>query len=83
MPRYSTDHVSKYRLYRRTGQAVVTLGGRDHCLGRHGTPESREAYNRLVADWFRSGRPASTAPVAIKADDAAGLLNVEQIIAAF
>ncbi len=30
--------VPKYRLHRPTGQAVVTLNGRDTYLGKHGTP---------------------------------------------
>ncbi len=34
--------VLKYRRHKPTGQAVVTLGGRDCYLGRHGTAASRE-----------------------------------------
>ena len=45
-----------YRLHKPTGQAVVTLGGKDHYLGRHGTLESREAYDRLTAEWLARGR---------------------------
>lgn len=45
-----------YRLYKRTGQAVVTLNGRDHYLGRHGTKASRDAYARLVGEWLQHGR---------------------------
>src|ERR1700738_4903603 len=48
--------VPSYRLHRASGQAVVTLNGRDHYLGRHDTPESRLAYERLVAEWLGSGR---------------------------
>jgi hypothetical protein len=44
------------RLHKPTGQAVVRLDGRDHYLGRHGTPASREAYDRLVAEWLAAGR---------------------------
>jgi integrase len=35
---------------------VVTLNGRDHYLGRHGTRASRDAYDRLVAEWLGNGR---------------------------
>jgi integrase len=44
--------------YRRhsTGQAVVTLNGRDHYLGVHGTQASRDAYDRLIAEWLANGR---------------------------
>lgn len=45
-----------YRLHKPTGQAVVTLNGRDHYLGRHGTRESKDAYDRLIAEWLTCGR---------------------------
>ena len=41
-----------YRLHRPSGQAVVTLHGRDHYLGRHDTPESHAEYDRLIAGWL-------------------------------
>lgn len=52
--------IPSYRLHRPTGQAVVRLDGRDHYLGRHDTPTSREAYDRLIAEWLtaRSSRPS-------------------------
>lgn len=34
----------------------MTLDGWDHYLGRHGTPESREHYARLIAEWVAHGR---------------------------
>src|SRR5262249_60160568 len=34
----------------------VTLSGRDFCLGRYGTVESRSEYDRLVAEWLAAGR---------------------------
>ena len=45
-----------YRLHKPTGQAVVTLNGRDHYLGLHSTPESRAEYDRLLAEWLANGR---------------------------
>ena len=45
-----------YRLHRPTGQAVVTLNGRDLYLGPHSTPDSRAAYDRTVAEWLAAGR---------------------------
>jgi hypothetical protein len=36
--------IPSYRLHKPTGQAVVTLSGKDQYLGRHGSPESRAAY---------------------------------------
>jgi integrase len=65
-----------YRLYRRTNQAVVTLSGKDHYLGPYGSPESREKYERLVAEWLLNGRrPAiPTATTAEKRDFTIGEL---------
>jgi integrase len=45
-----------YRLHKPTGQAVVTLNGHDIYLGRHGSPESRTEYDRLLAEWLANGR---------------------------
>jgi hypothetical protein len=45
-----------YRLYKPTGLAVVTLGGRDLYLGRFGTPESKAEYDRVIAEWLANGR---------------------------
>ena len=47
-----------YRLHRPSGQAVVTLGGHDHYLGPHGSDQSREAYDRLIAEYLSRGRRA-------------------------
>lgn len=40
-----------YRLHKPSGLAVVTIGGRDHYLGPHGSDESRREYDRLIAQW--------------------------------
>jgi integrase len=45
-----------YRLHRASGQAVVTLAGADHYLGKFGSTESRERYDRLIAEWLANGR---------------------------
>jgi integrase len=53
-----------YRLHKATGQAVVTIARRDVYLGKHGTPESRAEYDRLIAEWLTNGRrpPEATTP---------------------
>jgi len=56
MPSPRRSRTPSYRLHRPSGRAVVTLNGKDHYLGKHGTPESREAYDRLVAEWLAQGR---------------------------
>ena len=45
-----------YRLHKPSGQAVVTLNGKDFYLGKHGTPESRAEYDRFLAEWLAAGR---------------------------
>lgn len=47
--------IPAYRMHRPTGQAVVRLDGKDHYLGKYGTPESHEKYARVTAEW-RDGR---------------------------
>ncbi len=32
-------------------RAYVRLNGRRHYLGEYGSPESKEAYRRLIAEW--------------------------------
>jgi len=38
------------------GNAVVTIQGKDHYLGRHGFSRSKTEYNRLSAEWLSAGR---------------------------
>src|SRR5215217_651349 len=73
------SHVPSYRLHKPSGQAVVTLGGRDLYLGKHGTPESRAEYDRLLAEWLAGGRR----PVATAAGAAPGDLSVNELILAY
>lgn len=53
--------IPKYRLNKTTGRALVELGGVTYWLGQHGTIESREKYDRLVAEWLASGRVSTAA----------------------
>jgi integrase len=52
----SASRVPKYRRHKPTGQAVVTLDGRDIYLGRWNTKASRTEYDRLIGEWLASGR---------------------------
>jgi hypothetical protein len=60
MPR-RRNPVPTYRLHKQSGQAIVTLTGglgrrRDVMLGRHGSPESRAEYARVLVDWEAGGQ---------------------------
>ncbi len=43
-----------YLLHKATGQARVRVNGKDVYLGRYGSPESREKYDDLIREFFRS-----------------------------
>jgi integrase len=89
--RKGTDRMSRrpripsYRLHKQSGQGIVTLTDpigrrRDILLGKHGTPESRQEYARVLAEWEASGRiltPAGTPPGAIAS------ITISEIILAF
>lgn len=53
---WPANHLPKYRKHRASGQAIVTLIGRDHYLGPHGTKASKEFYDRLIAEWLQHHR---------------------------
>lgn len=53
MPR--KPRVPSYRLHRASGQAVVTICGRDFYLGVFDTEESHQEYKRLIAEYLASG----------------------------
>ncbi len=48
-----------YRLHRPSGRAIVTLNGKDHYLGVHGSTESKAAVQTLTSIhhlWFSTTR---------------------------
>lgn len=51
----------KYRKHKRSGQAVVTLGGKDFYLGPYGSKASLAEYDRLTAEWLANGRTCPSA----------------------
>ena len=48
--------VPSYGRHKPTGQAVVTLNGKDHYLGVWKTTASKAEYNRLTGEWLAAGR---------------------------
>jgi integrase len=60
VPKLSHNATPSYRKHRGSGQAVVTLNGRDHYLGRYGTAASKAEYDRLIAEWLGCGRQLPT-----------------------
>jgi hypothetical protein len=73
--------VPSYRHQTQPGQAIVTLSDglgrrRDVLLGRHGSPESRQEYARVIAEWEANGRRLPSA-------EAGPELTVNELILAF
>jgi integrase len=50
-------------LHRASGRAIVSLNGKDHYLGEHGSAESRERYVEIIGRWLAGGRRLPEQPV--------------------
>jgi len=61
----SVLRVPKYRRHKPSGQAVVTLNGRDIYLGKWSTKASRTEYDRLIGEWLAGGRCPSKADLGV------------------
>jgi integrase len=79
MPR-PAHGLPKYRHYKPKNLGVVRIDGRDIYLGKYNSPESREAYNRAIAEWLTSG--AAPRPATADSTDADGP-TVNEIILAY
>src|SRR5262245_49255273 len=75
MPRLVAQ-APKYRRHKASGQAVVTIAGKDRYLGLRNSRASKIEYDRLVGEWLASGRP--TAPPAAEHE-----ITIEEVIAAY
>lgn len=67
--------IPSLRLHRPSGQAVVTLAGTDRYLGRYGSPEAKQSYDRLLGEWLAAGRPQKTGAEPTMADILADYLE--------
>lgn len=52
MPNAHSTRTPSYRKHKATGQAVVTLSGKDPYLGRYGTAASKREHDRLLGGWL-------------------------------
>lgn len=75
-----------YRQRPGRNQALVTLTDsltkrrKDFWLGEYGTPESRELYHRVIADWEAGGRRWPKPPVEPDHCDEDGCLKLNQLL---
>ena len=67
----------KYRLHKASGKAVVSIHGKDHYLGQHGTRDSHTNYKLLIAGlWAKNEGLIPIIPAPSEAISV-GLLAVE------
>ena len=57
-----TVKIPSYRLHKPTDQAIVVLGGKTFYLGRYGSVESRDEYNRIITAWLAESPGAAVPP---------------------
>jgi integrase len=72
----NAPRIPSYRKHS-SGQARVTLDGKDHLLGPYGSEESKELYRRLVREWLEN----RDKPQQESAPDAEPLSMAELILA--
>jgi integrase len=56
-----------YLHHKPTGQARVSINGKDHYVGPYGSSESRERYEDLIAEWF--ARQGDVVAYTLKVDE--------------
>lgn len=56
MPRRPKGSLPSLQHHKPSGRARVTINGRDHWLGKWGSPEARLAYDRLIAEYLATRR---------------------------
>jgi integrase len=78
MPRL-TRKLPSLCYHKASGQAVVTLGGRDIYLGLWGSPASRVEYERVIGEWLVSRQAPQKAPESKASADP----TIFEILAAF
>jgi integrase len=59
----SRKRVPRYRLHKPSGQAVVTIDGKDIYLGKHGSTASRDEYKERIETWKKTLKRPTVAVV--------------------
>jgi len=71
-----------YLHHKASGQAYVWLNGREHYLGKYGSPESRAAYQRVVGEWLVT-RAAPLPRDPVKAEMVRADLRMNELLVAY
>lgn len=74
-----SPRIPKYRLHSPSGLAVARFNGVDFYLGKHGSQESRDEYDRLLGEWMMKGRQAPAKTVRSQV----GQMSVNELILAY
>ncbi|MFN0019498.1 MAG: tyrosine-type recombinase/integrase [Pirellulaceae bacterium] len=74
----SSGRVPKLRLHKPSRRAVVRFDGTDYYLGKYGSPESQNEYDRMVGEWMLRGRQAPP-----KANGRSSEMSVGELIVAY
>ncbi len=77
MTRGRKPSIPSYRLYKRTGQAIVCIEGRYFYLGPHGSPGNRREYDRLISEWLANGR------ILLDVSESASGMTIVELVAAY
>src|SRR5438552_2747891 len=77
-----TSRKPAYCLHKQSGRGLVVLNGRFVYLGKHGTPESLDQYDRVVGEWIARGRQSELAANPATPDGRGGI-TVAEVAAAF
>ena len=56
MPRRPKGSLPALQHHKPSGRARVTVNGRDHWLGKWGSPEAQLAYDRIIAEYLATRR---------------------------
>ena len=78
MPKLTDNRFPSYRHHRRSGQAVVTLSGKDFYLGPYGSRASHAAYDKVITEWLANGRRLPESPTDARLD-----MTITELIAAY
>jgi integrase len=79
-----TRKLPSYRLHKASGQAVITLNGRDMYLGLHGSAESKAQYDRIVAEWLANHRQHMVnSMLGVMSENAVSDLSVNELFATY
>lgn len=68
--------IPKYRHHKGSGQALVQIEGRRIYLGKFNSPESREAYDRIIGEWLAAAHNPDKQPAA----EVGAVLSISELI---